>query len=255
VLDDGRRFFAAVIARDERRQLALLKIEAPDLPCFSLGSSEGLQPGDWLVSAANPFKVADGPEAVSTAVGVFSGRAPLVARRRKQDYPYDGEVLLVDVLVSTPGSAGGALVDAGGRLVGILGKQVTSTRTNTWLNYAMPVEEVAAFVANPQAAEESAAAALSAIPTEQADLGILLFNVGGRQRPAYVERVRGGSPAALAGVATDDLILSVAGQPIATCEEFFEVQSQLRPQQEIELLVKRGEEVLPLLLTTGAKSP
>lgn len=255
VLDDGRRFFAAVIARDTRRQLALLKIEARDLPHFTLGSSAHLQPGDWVVSAANPFKVADGPEAVSTAVGVFSGRAPLAARRRKQDYPYDGAVLLVDVLVSTPGSAGGALVDVSGNLVGILGKQVTSTRTNTWLNYAMPVEEAAAFVANPQAEDDVAGALPTSLPSVTADIGILLFNVGGRQRPAYVERVRAGSPAAQAGVATDDLLLSVAGQPIATCEDYLEIVKRLRPGQEVELLVKRGDEVIPLKLRVGARSP
>lgn len=257
VLDDGRRFFAAVIARDPRRQLALLKIDASELPHFSLGSSEHLQPGDWVISAANPFKVAEGPEAVSIAAGVFAGRAPLAARRRKQDYPYDGAVLLVDLLVSTPGSAGGALTDAGGNLVGILGKQVTSTRTNTWLNYAMPVEEVAAFMANPLASEgvESAGVLPTTLPTAAADLGILLFNVGGRQRPAYVERVRSGSPAALAGVATDDLILSIAGQPIATCDDYLEIVRRLRPGQEVDLVVKRGDEVIPLKLLAGARSP
>ena len=82
VLPDGRRFPASVTRRDNRRQLALLKIDADSTPYFKLADSSELVPGQWLISAANTFKVADGREPVSIAVGVFSGRTTLAARRR-----------------------------------------------------------------------------------------------------------------------------------------------------------------------------
>ena len=107
VLPDGRVLPAQVLGRDEHRQLALLKIEAADLPFFELTDSRSLTPGDWLIAAANSFKVADGPEPVSVSLGIFSARIMLDARHRRQDFPYDGPVLLTDIIVTTPGSAGG----------------------------------------------------------------------------------------------------------------------------------------------------
>ncbi len=253
VLPDGRRLAAAVVARDEVRQLALLKVEATDLPHFELGTSQHLTGGDWVIAAANPFKVADGPEPVSVAIGVLSGRARLDARRRMQEIPYDGPVLLTDVIVSSPGSAGGALIDLDGRLVGVIGKEVQSRLTNTWLNYAMPVEQVAEFVM--QAREPAAARASSDSPPqppagiEPAQVGLRLFDVAGRESPAYVERVRANSPAARADIRPNDLILSLNGQPVATCDDFTRLLAGIPPTVRLELTLKRGEQVIFAELT------
>lgn len=255
VLSDGRRLDARVLARDPRRQIALLQIDATDLPFFELGSSQDLRPGDWVIAAANPFKIADGAEPVSFSLGVLSGRAELLARRRAQDFPYDGPVLLTDVIVATPGSAGGALVDASGRLVGVIGKQVESLRTNTWVNYALPVEEVASFVeaaASGKAGEPEPPPDAAAAPTARADLGLRLFNLGGRTRPAYVERVRPGSPAARAGLRPDDLILQVRGVPVGSIPECQALLDKIKPSETVELVVKRGEQVLTLELSPGS---
>ena len=258
VLPDGRRFPARIIARDQRRQLALLQIDAFELPYFELNGSGHLQPGDWVIAAANPFKVADGPEPVSVSLGVLSGRTRLAARRHAQDFPYNGPVLLTDLIVATPGSAGGALVDADGKLVGLIGKAVVSKQTNTWLNYALPVEEVAAFL------EESRAEPDRQLPepsprakpdASRLDLGFRLFDVGGREPPPYVERVRPDSPAWRAGLRPNDLILSIEGQQVVTCADFREAVNKLRPGQSIQLVIKRREEVVSLELTLEETSP
>lgn len=260
VLPDGRKLPAEVLRRDERRQLALLKVDARELPFFELSSSIHVQVGDWLVAAANPFKVADGPEPVSIAVGVLAARTTLDARRRAQEFPYEGEVLLTDVVVSTPGCAGGALVDARGRLVGVIGKAVIGNRTNTWLNYALPVEEVAAFVhgtesaASAQAAAPGAGGALSVgADADRADLGIQLFTVGGRTKPAYVERVRPRSAARAAGLRANDLIVSLNGVLVATCEDFDAAARKLRVGDAVELSVKRGDEIVTIQFTVTGR--
>lgn len=258
VLGDGRRFPAEVVKRDEARQLALLKIEATDLPFFELYGSAHLEPGDWVIAAANPFKVAEGPEPVSVAVGLFSGRAELSARRRAQDFAYAGPVLITDVIVATPGSAGGALVDAHGHFVGLIGKAVISKRTNTWANYALPSEEIAAFLAEAEVAEIPGDPTVAPPPSAdraRPELGIRLFDVGGRTRPAYVERVRPDSPAHEAGIRPNDLILSLADEPITTCDDFYDVLRTLRVGQSIIIVIKRGEEARSLELTVGGREP
>lgn len=249
VLPDGRALPAQVLARDERRQLALLKIEADDLPFFELTDSQSLTPGDWLIAAANPFKVADGPEPVSVSLGIFSARVKLAARHRRQDFPYDGPVLLTDIIVTTPGSAGGALLDADGRLVGVIGRAVISKRTNTWINYALPIEEVACFVDGDLSHDREGVAAGEA-RTAPPDLGIRLFDIGGRTRPAYVERVRPGSPARKAGLLPNDLIVAVQGEPVATCADYRRIVATLTPGRSVNLVVKRGDELVIIDLPT-----
>ncbi|MFO0838265.1 MAG: trypsin-like peptidase domain-containing protein [Phycisphaerae bacterium] len=252
VLPDGRRVAAEVVSRDSRRQLALLKVDASGLPHFTLGDSSHVRAGDWVIAAANPFKVADGPEPVSAALGVLCGRAPVDARRRAQDFEYEGAALLVDVVVATPGSAGGALLDLEGNLIGVIGRAVISNRTNTWLNYAIPVEDVANFV------RDGPLPAPTAQPLDDATrriaaIGIRLLDFGARQRPAYVERVRPGSPAARAGVRANDLLLSVGGKAIATCQDYPEAIAALRSGEPIDVVLKRGNEVLTLRISLESR--
>jgi serine protease Do len=257
VLPDGRRFPAEIVKRDEVRQLALLKIDADGLPFFSLGNSERLRRGDWVIAAANPFKVAEGPEPVSVAVGVFAGRAELSARRRAHDFAYEGPVLITDVIVATPGSAGGALVDADGRFVGLIGKAVVSKYTNTWMNYALPSEQVAAFLRNTGEPRPLDDVRDDTVPSGAArpDLGIRLFDIGGRTRLAYVERVRPDSPAREAGIRPNDLILSVAGESIGTCDDFHAALQTLRPGEQVAIVAKRGDELISVTLTVGEREP
>ena len=132
-----------------------------------------------------------------------------------------------------------------------------SSRTNTWLNYALPAEEVAAFLERiPVAgAAPTSATTRPRDPTAEQPgefvsnfpaLGLRLFNIGGRTRPAYVERVKTGSPAAQADLRANDLVLSVAGDQTATCDDFGRAVAKLTPGRKVTLIVKRGEEVKSL---------
>ncbi|MCG3125964.1 MAG: Periplasmic serine endoprotease DegP [Phycisphaerae bacterium] len=260
VTADGVEHAASIVARDEVRQLALLKIAANGLAAFELSSPPALKPGDWVLSAGNPFQVAQGDEPVSIGLGVVSAETNLSGRRRAADYPYTGPVVLVDVLVATPGYAGGALVDLEGRLVGVIGNAVINDLTNTWINYALPVAEVAAFVeaadrgetqrvATPAPAETPA----EAVAAARVDLGIRLFEIGGRNKPAFVERVRMGSAAREAGLQRDDLIISVNGRTVGDCEAFHAAVAGLKPGDAVELVVKRKNELKTIRLTAGAE--
>lgn len=246
VLADGRRFPLRLAAHDETRGLALLEIDATQLPHFDLSGGPRVQQGDWLLVAGNPFRVAVGSEAASVSIGVLAGSGELDARRRAQDFAYRGPVLWLDAITAVPGAAGGAVTTADGRMVGLVGQPVLRRATNTWANYAIPLDELAAFL---NEAERGPAAQAPVAPAGVAiDLGLRMYDLTGPESPAFVERVTPGSPARRAGVLADDLILSVAGRAVQTCAEVRQVLAELPPAGVVELVVQRGERTLTIEL-------
>jgi serine protease Do len=143
VLDDGRRFEATLLGVDPRRELAVLSIDATDLPAAVPAEGRAVA-GTRVLAVSNMFGVAVGDERASVQRGVIASVVPLEARRGAADAPYTGMVYVLDFTTNNPGSAGGALVDWRGRLVGMLGKELRSSGSGTWLNYALPIDEVAA---------------------------------------------------------------------------------------------------------------
>jgi len=248
-LPDGTMHNAKVLSSIDRLQLALLKIDTPTPDYFELTDKPIARKGDWILAVSNAFKVADGAEPLSVNLGVVSLRTRLDVRRGVQDFAYDGDVLLIDAITSNPGAAGGAIVTADQRLVGMIGKVIESTSTNTRLNYAVPSDLVAQFVAG----KISESSDTGSIPLAKADLGIRLFRLGGRKAPAYIDRVQPGSPAAKAKLRSDDLIVSIDGQAVRDASTFEEIIDTLKPGEEITIVVKRRNQVLPIQITPIAK--
>ena len=85
-------------------------------------------------------------------------------------------------------------------------------------------------------------------------LGIRLFELGGRLKPAYVDRVRPRSPAKKAGVRKNDLIVAIDGELIATCSDYHQRLSLLEPGREIQITVKRKSELKTIMVTVGTKT-
>ena len=142
VLADGRRLPAELVGIDPRLELAVLRISAPGLPYFDLNEAIELEPGDRVLAFSNLYGIASGNEQASLLQGFVSAVAPLAARRGVYETPYDGRVYIVDAMTNNAGAAGGVLTDVQGRLAGMLGKELRSSLTNAWLNYAIPIAEL-----------------------------------------------------------------------------------------------------------------
>lgn len=283
VAADGTRYEADVIHRDKSRQLALLKLRKPrspdaappvaspvggmgsdadpvgPFPYFNLGvappdhsapnssapaCAEDLAPGDWVVAAGNPFKVADGAEPASIAHGIYSTRTRLDARRRVRDFPYTGDVLVVDAITSNPGGDGGAVVNLDGEFVGLIGRAVISNFTHTHFNYAMPCDVIRDFLAEAWGAVLPSASDAAAV----FDSGIRMSRAGYRKILPFVERVRRNSPADRAGVRPDDLVMSVNGKAVADAEEYEARMKSLPRDTPVELVIRRDRRILTVRL-------
>jgi serine protease Do len=251
-LADGTTHPAQVVRRSQKLLVALLKIDAITQEHFELADKPVATKGDWILGVSNAFKVADGSEPLSVNIGVLSLRTRLDARRGYHDFPYDGDVYLIDAITSNPGAAGGAVVNAEGKLVGMIGRVIESRATNTRLNYAIPTDLLKAFV---EGKEEPMVASVDPMPPAgaKAELGIRLFALGGRKSPAYIDRVIPGSPAARAGLKTDDLIVSIDGEVVRDGGDYRRIVETLRPGSEVVLEVKRKNDLLSVKITPGTE--
>ena len=253
---DGREYPASIIKRDKQTQLALLQLHpaADSSAAFSparLGTTDPLIAGDWLATASNAFDVASPGEPVSITLGLLGGRIALDARRGNQPYAYTGTALLLDAISSNPGAAGGGVFDLDGELVGLLGKTVTSNLTNTFVNYAIPVEVVRTFLsAESDPGADAADDRVAARPSSRspAYTGMKMFELGYRQKLVYVERVRRGSPADDAGVKSDDLIVTVNGQRVRDLAEYRRWLADLNAGDTMQVVLKRADRLLELSL-------
>lgn len=247
-LPDGTLHNAKVVRRHPDTQLALLKVEAATPAHFTLNDTPVGQNGDWVLAVSNAFKVADGAEPLSVNLGVLSLRTKLEAKRLTQDYDYTGDVLLTDAITSNPGAAGGAVVTADKRLAGMIGKVIEGKSTNTRLNYAVPNDVLYAFFTG-----KDMGGSKTPVAKGKAVLGIRLFALGGRNAPAYIDRVRPGSPAFKAKLRPDDLIVSLAGEQVRTVRDYGKILESLVPGREITLIVKRRNRLVEVKITPVAE--
>jgi len=247
-LPDGTTHFATVVRRSTELQAALLKIQVATPDHFDLAEAAKAERGDWVLAVSNAFKVADGKEPLSVNIGVLSVRMPIDARRGFNDFPYQADAWLYDAITSNPGADGGAVVTAEGQLVGMIGRVIESKSTLTRLNYAVPADLLARFVAGDEAQPIAGAR-----PGTKADLGIRLFALGGRRAPAYIDRVVAGGPAAAAGLKADDLVVTIAGQVVHDASDFKRLAEALPIGQEVVVEVKRKNELVSVKVTPVAE--
>jgi serine protease Do len=253
VLDDGRRYAARLVGVDPRRELAVLAIEAEDLPAFVLDETEPVPLGTRILALSNLFGVAVGDERVSAQHGVIAGRVPLEARRGAYEAPYRGDVYILDCTTNNPGSPGGALVDWRGRLVGMLGKELRATSTGIWLNYALPVAEVFRGASEVVSGAVSQPVTAAAVTFDPAAIGVVFVPDVLDKTPPFIDSTRAGSAAAKAGLVPDDLVVAVNGRAVSSRSAVREAVSRLGNGDPVRFTVIRGGTIVECDL--GPKPP
>jgi serine protease Do len=232
---------------DCKRKLRFLPVPPTDGPDDA--QADAVTAGTFVVSIGNCFRLAEFAEKLSVTFGVLVAKARTGLRYRLQDVDYDGELWITDAS-NNPGHGGGGLFTVAGRWIGLNAKLATSRETNADISPAIPVADLVPYIerwtlGKVVATEE---VAMNGAPPHH---GIKLFDHGGGQTspPAYVERVEAGSPAAKAGLKTDDLIVRIDEHAIRTCRRFGEVIAKLKPGATVAVTYKRGTKVAKTDLT------
>ena len=226
-----------------------------DYPYFDLNESVELELGDRVLAFGNLYGIASGNEQSSLMHGFVSAIAPLAARRGVYETPYDGPVYVVDAMTNNAGAAGGALTDYQGNLAGVLGKELRSSLTNVWLNYAVPVEEIRTsaqgIIDGISLNRERETTRRPEDPVTLAGLGLVLLPQIIARTPAYVERVLAGQPATVAGIQTDDLIVMVEGHIVQSRHDVITELSRIDRLDPVRLTIMRGSELLEIELVAS----
>lgn len=249
VLHDGRRMFARVIGADSQRDLAVLKIDGQNLPCFDLAQAISVGPGAQVLVFSNMFKVAVGDEPVTVLHGSVAARTELTARRGRFQVPYSGPIYVLDVVSNNPGAAGGVVTTHDGKLLAMLGREVKNDNSNTWLNYAMPISELKTSIddivagrirpRDPLPPAQSAGNGYT-----PADFGLTMVPNVVQRTPAYIEAVAPGTPAAEAKLKSDDLIVFANGELVNSLTTLDAVFRKLSAGEDLQLTIRRGNELI-----------
>lgn len=268
-LYDGRVYTAKLVSREPEFDLALVKIEndVDFLPHYDIAKAAAqpvAEAGDLVLAHSNCFQIATRDEPMSVQRGVVAAYADLRGRRGVFDAPYNGEVYFIDTVANNPGSAGGALTNRRGELIGIVGRELKNTLTDTWINYAVPVQakvevkrdEKIVKVDVPTFVKESIEGKYKEGDKVRREdkggyHGILLVANAVSATPPYVEEVAPNSPAALAGLKPDDLIVYVDGELVPSIRMFRETMKQYGPDADIRLEIQRGSKLQTVKMKLG----
>lgn len=250
VLDDGRRFEAKIVGFEPKLELAVLKIEQTELPFFRMQDESTVDLTAPILAVSNLFSIAAGNEPASVMQGYIAARSVLDGRRGTFKSTYNGPIYVLDIVTSNPGAAGGALVDVGGQLLGMVGKELRDERTGVWLNYAIPSEVLRVAVGDIVAGRATASIPDNdkRLPPDQAasleKLGLILVPNVLEKTPAFVDTVRPESAAAEAGLMADDLVLLIGGARMDSQQAVLEMLQTIDARDPISITVQRGQQVV-----------
>jgi len=240
---DGRRFEAKLVGADAATDLAVLKVQASDLTAMPLGNSDALEIGDYVVAIGNPFGLGQ-----TATVGIVSalGRSGLGIEGYEDFIQTDAAV--------NPGNSGGALVDIGGRLVGINAAIVGPSGGNVGIGFAIPV--------NMARAVADELIRFGKIVHGQLGVGVLDHPAAmpvalQAQGPsgAMITEVPAGSPAARAGLQRGDVIVAVDGKPVVSAAQLRARIGLMRPGRSAELVYLRGGRRSTVAVDVMARKP
>ncbi|MDX3930056.1 MAG: DegQ family serine endoprotease [Shinella sp.] len=203
-LADGREFPCKVVLKDDRVDLAVLKIEArEDFEIMPLGDSDAVEVGDLVLAIGNPFGVGQ---------TVTSGIVSALARNQVKAGDF-GFFIQTDASIN-PGNSGGGLINMKGELIGINTAIFSRGGGSNGVGFAIPANLVKAFVASAEGGSTSfdrpfVGATFDPVTSEVAEaLGL------SRARGALVSNVIPGSPAEKAGLKPGEVVLAVNGIPV-----------------------------------------
>ena len=236
--DVKREFKAKVVGVDKRTDVALLKVEARDLPTVTLGDSSKVEAGQWVAAIGSPFGFSN-----TITAGIVSA-----TRRALPDESFV-PFIQTDVAVN-PGNSGGPLINLNGEVVGINSQIYSRTGGYMGVSFAIPIE-VALDVARQLQASGKVTRGRLGIGVQPVTKELAKSFRRDAPTGAVVVSVEPGSPAERAGLKNGDVILAFGGKPIEDPNELPRLVAATKPGEKAPIEVWRNGKRERLSATVG----
>ena len=229
-LPDGRDLEAELVGTDPITDVAVLRVAGENLPAASLGTSEGLLIGEWVVAIGNPFGNLFSNSEPTVTMGVVSATGRHIIPTSNDQGFYLG-MIQTDASIN-PGNSGGPLVNVLGEVIGVNSSIFSRSGGSEGLGFAIPIDRAL------RAADDL----LKYGEVRRAWVGFevepIEADAFGRSRGVRIGRVAAGSPAAGAGLRAGSRLLEAGGRPLAAPLDFQNVLLDLRAGDEITLVAE-----------------
>jgi serine protease DegQ len=240
-LSDGKMLLATVVGSDPETDLAVLRVDAKDLPAITFGSSDTLRVGDIVLAIGNPFGFG---QTVTFGIVSALGRSGLGINVFENFIQTDAAI--------NPGNSGGALIDSAGNLVGINTAIFSRNGGSMGIGFATPVSTAKAVL---EQIIKNGAVTRGWIGVELAPLTPALaetFKLGTLDG-AIIKGVLNDGPADKAGVKPGDVLVAIDGKPIADPQGVLNAVTTIAPGSATKVKLKRKGQDLELPVTIGRR--
>ncbi|MFN8254780.1 MAG: Do family serine endopeptidase [Bacteroidales bacterium] len=245
VLNDKRSFKAKVIGKDPSTDLALIKIDATDLPVIPIGNSDDVKVGQWVLAVGNPFNLTS-----TVTAGIVSAKGRNINIMQGQ---YSIESFIQTDAAVNPGNSGGALVNIEGELIGINSAIATQTGSYTGYSFAIPSSIVTKVIADMKEYGVVQRAVLGVVildMTDELSKSLSLDKIQG----VYIEDVLNDGSAAKAGLMKNDVIIKIGEREVNTVAELQEQVSTYKPGDKITVTYIRDKKIKVVSVTLQNKT-
>lgn len=238
---DRRELTAELIGSDPRSDLALLKVEAKNLPTVRLGKSRELEVGEWVLAIGSPFGFD-----YSVTAGIVSAKGRSLPTAQNENYvPF----IQTDVAIN-PGNSGGPLFDLDGRVIGINSQIYSNSGGFMGVSFAIPID-VAMDVVEQLKADGRVSRGWLGVVIQEVSRDLAESFGLSRPQGALVARVMEDSPAERAGVKEGDVITSFNGSAIDLSSELPHLVGRVRAGGKAKLKVMRNGSSKTLTVKIG----
>ncbi len=231
MLNDRREFAAQLLGTDPTTDLALLKIDADDLPFLTFGNSDSLQVGEWVLAVGNPFRLQS-----TVTAGIVSAKGRNI---NILDMQYGIESFIQTDAAVNPGNSGGALVNTKGELVGINTAIITFTGRYEGYSFAIPSNLARKVVRDLR---EFGAVHRGLLGVEAYDVDAKLAERIGMDevKGVYIEKITAGSGADESDLQVGDILLQINGTPTHSMPKLLEQLGRYRPGDQVVVTYLRN---------------
>ena len=254
-LNSGEKYDAELIGGDALADLAIVKINAKNLPVVKLGDSDALQQGQDVVAIGTPAGIEFAGTATKGIVSAINRDVDVNGQKRMTVIQTDASI--------NPGNSGGPLINMKGEVIGITSMKLASTQYEG-MGFAIPINTAIntlnEIIANPGRINNPQSGGSSAEDKSNVSFGLEGFTVTEEDSAMYnipqgwkITKIAEGGPCYNSGLQLSDIIIKLDGKTVTCTEDLYELKMNYKPGDKVTVTIYRNGDIYDFQITLGAR--